>query len=156
MKKPVAALLLLISSISYGQITRNVKIANRAMGHDKLSALYKYDRNNNLKDIQVLYLGIDDRYQQVEIFKYDTIFVGSPREFIGHLNQIISFFEKNEPEVSTQINDHTVVVTKHVGVKALYLYDDKGEAFSIVRINMIRRMKNDVIKWANETGIEYM
>lgn len=155
MKNLIVALLLIIPSIIYSQFTRHVQISNRSWGFDQLSALYKYDEKNNLRAIQVLYLGMDNRYLQTEILKRDTIFVASPKVFVDHLDKIISFFENNEPEVSTEINDHLVFVTRHAGMKRLYLYDKKGEAFVISRTNMLSRMKDDVIKWTMEAGVDY-
>ncbi|MEM6525964.1 MAG: hypothetical protein AAF693_19350 [Bacteroidota bacterium] len=69
------------------------------------------------------------------------------------MNSIISSFEPNEPEVSIEINNHQVVFAKHLGMKVLYLFSEAGQGFNIVKVNRIKRMRDEAIKWANDAGV---
>ena len=81
------------------------------------------------------------------------MFLGSAKDLLSFLNELIKFDKENEVGIQTTIKQHFVSKEKLMGFKQLNIHEETGNGYWIPMPNRLEKIKESLIKWCAKNNI---
>ncbi len=152
--KKIIFFIALVASVnnSYAQKTRSNEIVKVSMGGLSVYQTIYYNAENSPLDTSYSLLGRDGRYQQ--LIEYITAYRGDITDLYKFLKYSIDFYDKEQDGTTENKNGHTLSISKLMGQKFLYFYEEKGNGYIGFNRTMLNKLISKIEQWATENKVE--
>lgn len=143
-------ILTVFSIESSGQKSKREEIYKNKLFKDYMDVNYYYDNNNAVTSKQVMLYGQDLRYQH--IVELATIYFGSPKDLMKFITDVETFYNENDPDVSSTIDGRRINIVKQSGIKGFYIYEKEGSGYRGYNMKTWGKIKEALIEWAEKNN----